>query len=159
LEPTETVDAVVNRPLVAPAHQPERGSAVEEVVLSRPFPNKVPGVLGIVPNRTTPVAVRGSERVIIGLLELALPVSHGVCVVARREGHKADTKHTAIRRVAEAHNIDTFTAAHFPEGPAEIDISKGVARIESYNVDRNLDKIIGFNACGRLGKGKLSRGG
>src|SRR5207253_146004 len=69
LKPMQALDGVVDGPLITPAHQPEGGGAVEKIVLACPLPNEVPGVLGINPDRASPVAVRGPEGASVRLLD------------------------------------------------------------------------------------------
>jgi len=49
-------------PIIAPAHDPVRCCSIEEVMLACPFPDKMPGVLRVDPNRTTAGAVAHMKR-------------------------------------------------------------------------------------------------
>ena len=80
----QAFDAVVDGSLITPSHQPEGGGAVEKVVLSRPLPNEVPGVLRIKANGTAPAAVRSPEGTRVSLLDITLPVNDRVRIVAWR---------------------------------------------------------------------------
>src|SRR5438309_5044902 len=102
LHANQSLDAVIDDSFLAPAHQPKGGGTVEKVVLARAFPNEMPGVFGIHTHRASSVAVGGAEGARVRHLEIALPVSDRVRIVARRGWHEADSENAAICRVAEA---------------------------------------------------------
>src|SRR6476660_7050432 len=100
----QTFDAVVDDPIVAPTDQPERCRAVEKVVFSCAFPNKVPRVLGIHSNRPTPLSARSAKFAGECFNELSLTVFNRIGIVARRGGNKPDAIDVSAARVTEALN-------------------------------------------------------
>src|SRR4051812_2660531 len=75
LQAPKSLQASLDDPLVAPAHQPERCCAMQEVVLLRAFPYEVPGMIGIHADRPPVIAGSGSEGTLVALFETAFCVN------------------------------------------------------------------------------------
>src|SRR5439155_5100794 len=112
-EPVETLDHALDDPVLAPPHKPKGRGSVEEVMLARALPDKVPWIVLVHSQRPAPVSVSGMEAARTGFLEIALPVGNRVRVIARRRRHEADAKHAAVRRVAKAFNRGALASASF----------------------------------------------
>src|SRR5213075_2166115 len=98
---------------------PERGRAVEEVMLAGPFPNEVPGIRRIDANRPISLTGRCLESARMFCLGGALPIGCGVGVVSGRRRHKPNAKHAAVRGIAETFDGLSVASIGLREGAAE----------------------------------------
>src|ERR1017187_7493168 len=97
LQSGKSIDAVLNGPLVTPAHQPVSGCAVEEIMLTRSFPDKMPGIGRVDAEWTSQMLLCGCEcsGVVVRLLTRFHRDVKSVTTDLRR--HEADTVEAAIR--------------------------------------------------------------
>ena len=107
LQPVQPVQALANG-LVVPAHQPIGGRAVPEVMLTRPSPDEVPGVLAIDSHQPAATGIAGRERACMVRLEVSLSVSDRVPMQTPCGRHEADAEHAAILGIAEPVHLNRF---------------------------------------------------
>jgi len=142
LQPVQPLQAVVDDPVVLPSHQPVRGGAVEEVVLARALPDEVPRILRIDADGAATVAVVGMKRAREVFLENALPVPHGIAIVARLGRHEADAVYAAVLGVAEAFHLPLVAPVRSFERSRQGGVDKRIGGVGTGHAGRDLHEVI-----------------
>ena len=101
------------------------------------------------------MAIGSAKRARVSFLEGALPVSDGIRIIAGSRRHETDAEDTAVRRIAESFHLQALGSAGLAERTADCGVGEWITRIWSCHVHRDFDKIVGFNAFGRLRKRDL----
>src|SRR2546428_12547859 len=151
LEPVQPINAVANDLYGLPAHEQKSRCSVEEIMLARTFPDKMPGIVLVHPKDAAALASLGHERASVRLTEVPLTISDRVFVLARFCREETNAVHGAVGRVAEADH-GQGRRAFLAELPLDEHVRKGVLDRRWFDLERHLDKIVGLDASGRLEK-------
>src|SRR2546427_3819861 len=143
--------SVLDDLFILPGHEQKSRCSVEEIMLARAFPDKMPGIVFVHPEDAAAFASLGLERASVRLTEVPLTISDRVFVLAKFCREETNAEHGAVGRVAEAvhgHGRLTFVA----EPPLDEHVRKWVLDHRWFDLERHLDKIVGLYASGRLEK-------
>src|SRR5215471_10391019 len=106
-------------PLLPPAHQPKRGRATEKVMLAGAFPNEMPAILRIDPDRAASLADGRLERASVRHFDRALTIDYRIGIIAGRRRHESNAKEAAIGRITEALDVSPITPIRLSKRSAQ----------------------------------------
>src|SRR5262249_12747556 len=101
LQPVEPFDTRLDDLVIPPTDEPVRGCPVEEVVLAGTFPDEMPSVPGIDPDRAAEAAVARMKRAGRGRVRPPLAIIDRVDIVARRRWHESNAVYASVLSVAK----------------------------------------------------------
>ena len=146
----EPFDAGLDDLVIPPADEPVRRRSVEEVVLAGTFPDEVPAVLGVDPDRAAAAAVAHMKRAGRGRARPSLAILDRVGIVARRRRHESDAVYASVLGVAKPFDLPPFAVGHPLERPADGCIGEWVGCVRRRDLGGNLDEIIRLQVLRRL---------